>query len=455
METIRIKPKEKGAAVLPVALTVLFSPSLEGTGGQRVVFNGALMVGRGPDGVDLALSDATVSRRHFRVSNQTAGLVLEDFGSANGTFVNGERVSGALLAAGDLIRVGNTLLLVGESQEAPDLPTGPLDGVVIRSPAMARVVAQLVAVSKSNKPVFLVGETGVGKDVLARLLHRASGRMGEFCPVNCAAMPDTLVESVLFGSTKGAYTGSTRSEPGWFKRADGGTLFLDELGEMPSHVQAKLNHVLETGTITPVGTTESLEVDVRVVAATNRVGILDGADCGFREDLLARIEDAIILVPPLRERLEEIPPLLDLVVRELGREQTGLGVGFVERALLYPWPRNVRQLLKTVAACLSRLPEGHMAEAEDFMVVAGGFGSSGESVSGGNSDSVSVGPPMPRVEDESENMDMGMSHAVIGRALMKNGGNVSAAARELGMTRPRFYRLMRRFGIEPGRGDAG
>jgi len=183
LETIRIKPKEKGAAVLPVALTVLFSPSLEGTGGQRVVFNGALMVGRGPDGVDLALSDATVSRRHFRVSNQTAGLVLEDFGSANGTFVNGERVSGALLAAGDLIRVGNTLLLVGESQEAPDLPTGPLDGVVIRSPAMARVVAQLVAVSKSNKPVFLVGETGVGKDVAAAQGQRSDGGVlsGELC----------------------------------------------------------------------------------------------------------------------------------------------------------------------------------------------------------------------------------------------------------------------------------
>lgn len=436
METIRIRPTPKADGGPECYLLRAFPPSRPDgipSAGDWTNIRPGLVVGREPiEAGSMTVCDATMSRRHFRFSADGEAPVLDDLGSANGTYVNGKRVRSARLGPGDVIRAGSSLLLVCDRKPG-GLEGDGEDGVVAVSAAMVEAVSHLRTIAPARVPVFLLGETGVGKDLLAGVLHKWSGRRGEFCAVNCAAMPETLVESVLFGSVKGSYTGSMRTETGWFRKADGGTLFLDELGEMPQHVQAKLNRVLEGGTVTPVGATESFQVDVRVVAATNRLGCLGSGDLGFRADLLARLEDEIVVIPPLRDRREDTVPLMMLAVAKEGKEAGSFDVSYVEQALIYSWPRNVRQLLKVVGAALRRLPEGGSLVASNFEV-------RGDWAMGTDSS-----PSVPAL-DPAEEPNLGLEN--VRAALAKAGGNVTAAARLLGINRRRMYRVMHLLGLD-------
>jgi DNA-binding NtrC family response regulator len=235
--------------------------------------------------------------------------------------------------------------------------------IVGRSPALKRLLDQLALVAATQSTVLILGETGTGKELVARAIHDRSPRHERpLVKVNCAALPRELVESELFGHEKGAFTGATQQRRGRFELADGGTLFLDEVGELPLEAQAKLLRVLQEQEFERVGGTRSLHTDVRVIAGTNRDLQAQVGAGGFRSDLFYRLNVFPVTVPPLRERREDIPPLvahfLARSARKLGKAFEGVSPAFLERARAYPWPGNVRELENAVerAAILSRGP---------------------------------------------------------------------------------------------------
>ncbi len=231
------------------------------------------------------------------------------------------------------------------------------DPLVGDSPALARVREQIAQVAATDSTVLIEGETGTGKELVARAIHAQSARRDRaLVKLNCAALPRELVESELFGHEKGAFTGAHQQRRGRFELADGGTLFLDEIGEMPLEAQAKLLRVLQEREFERVGGTRALHVDVRVIAATNRDLAAEVAAGRFRADLYYRLNVFPIRLPPLRERRDDIPRLLQHVAsriaRRLGRELTGIAPGFVEAASAYGWPGNVRELENVVERAL-------------------------------------------------------------------------------------------------------
>jgi two-component system response regulator HydG len=233
------------------------------------------------------------------------------------------------------------------------------------SPAMRAVRERIQRVADAPAPVIILGETGTGKGLVARALHADSRRAGRaFVSLNCAALPEPLLESELFGYVKGAFTGATADRAGLFAEADGGSLFLDEIGEMPPSLQAKLLHVLESGTVRPVGAAKQVEVDVRIIAATHKNlgrAVREGT---FREDLLYRLDVLSIVLPPLRDRRDDIPALLEHFLAEAQRRcphapVKGLSAAALAQMKGYRWPGNVRELAHTVEklVLLGRAPE--------------------------------------------------------------------------------------------------
>jgi DNA-binding NtrC family response regulator len=321
-----------------------------------------IVVGReaGPDG--LTLDDHEASRRHARFTRRAGtdgGWSVEDLGSRNGTFVDGARLANPVsLAPGAVVRVGKTLLVYVDAELRAQTPLAreapPLLGASL---AMQRVRGEIERVAQEALPVLIVGETGVGKELVAEQLHARSGRRGPFVPVNCAAIPAELAESELFGHVAGAFTGATQRGEGLFMAAQGGTLFLDEIGEMPPAIQPKLLRALAVGEVRPVGSTEARRVDVRVVAATLRdLGAEESAG-RFREDLLARLAGWTIRVPPLRERREDILGLANAILRRQP-DAPEPSADAAEALLLHGWPRNVRELEQVLAAAAVRRANG-------------------------------------------------------------------------------------------------
>jgi two-component system response regulator HydG len=231
-------------------------------------------------------------------------------------------------------------------------------GLVAASAAMQRVLAVIARVAKTDAPILITGETGAGKGAVARAIHGESDRArGPFVMVNCAALPDPLLESELFGHVKGAFTGAAADRAGLFAEADGGTLLLDEIGEMSPALQAKLLHVLESRRIRPLGAAGERAVDVRVLAATHRDLRARIAEGSFREDLLFRLEVVPIDIPPLRARRDDLPALLehflaDARARHASSKVTGFGKDALARLLDYAWPGNVRELAHVVERCV-------------------------------------------------------------------------------------------------------
>jgi two-component system response regulator HydG len=245
-----------------------------------------------------------------------------------------------------------------------------LQGLIAQSPAMLRVFAVIERIAKTDVPILVTGETGTGKSAVARAIHGESARAGgPFVAVNCAALPEPLLESELFGHVKGAFTGATADRTGLFAEAHGGTLFLDEIGEMSPGLQAKLLHVLESGQIRPVGATRERAIDVRVLAATHRDLRQRVQDGTFREDLLYRLDLVTIELPPLRSRRDDIPAFLaHFVAQARQRHRTSMATGFSREATArlfdYAWPGNVRELAHVVERCVLLADGPEVAEAE-------------------------------------------------------------------------------------------
>jgi DNA-binding NtrC family response regulator len=244
------------------------------------------------------------------------------------------------------------------SQSAADSPPAPeFEEILHRSRVMARLVQRSRRVALRNVPVLIEGESGTGKEMLARAIHRASPRNDKpFIAVNCGAIPESLVESTLFGHEKGSFTGATADKKGHIREANGGTLFLDEIGELPLSAQVKLLRPLQEGRVQPVGSSREYEVDIRILAATNRTVADEVASGRFREDLFYRLAVAVLKIPPLRERPGDLGLLVDELLKQVNREAASepgykekkLSAGARNLVLAHPWPGNVRELLNTL-----------------------------------------------------------------------------------------------------------
>jgi transcriptional regulator with AAA-type ATPase domain len=413
--TVRSIDEERSASSAPALALEMVHAVEPGEHGRFVTLSpqGLVLVGRGVE-TGLRVSDERLSRLHFRIvwDAVVGSYRCADAGSANGTFLNGSRMDSALLSPGDVIRAGRTLLVVR-----------PLEA---ESPADAEVQR----LAKSGLPVLVSGETGTGKERLARRLHEASGRTGALVSINCGTLSRELAAAELFGHTRHAFSGADVARVGLFRSAEGGTLFLDEIGDLPQEVQPALLRVLQEHSLRPVGSDREVPVDARIVAATHRDLEKDVREGRFREDLLARIAHGVLTVPPLRQRRWQILRL----ARDFAPELT-LTTSAAEGLLLWTFPRNVRELKAVMESLRANPPPDRVVCARD------------------------LAPRIPTPDDRGRNAER--AHASSKSALepgtskrealilllRKHRGSIAVVARDLGKPRSQVYRWMRQYGL--------
>ena len=326
-----------------------------------------IVIGKDPT-ADIALDDPAVSWRHCEVKRTSAGVHIKDLESRNGTVVGGVAMESGLLFHGSTIRVGETEIYFLSDQEEEAGADGPTSfgSAVGTSPVMRKLFALLERLAPTDLSVTLIGETGTGKDVLARALHGASKRKDrDFVVFDAGSVAATLIESRLFGHTKGAFTGAISDHQGQFEAANGGTLFLDEIGELNLELQPKLLRALEQRTIVRLGGSTEIPVDVRIISATNRELTTEVEEGRFREDLFFRLGVAVVRVPPLRDRREDIPLLVQAFSEDLPRKVTFSNAA-IAVLQAQQWPGNVREL-KNVLALAAAVSESDVLEPRDFL----------------------------------------------------------------------------------------
>ncbi|MDB4962749.1 MAG: Sigma 54 interacting domain protein [Myxococcales bacterium] len=299
---------------------------------------------------DLVIHDACVSQIHCILERRPGGAILvRDRDSRNGTYIDGNAVEAAELRVGSYLSIGRTTL-VAIAGPGPD-PTSALEALRGHDPALRTTIDQALRAAQSDCNVMIVGETGTGKDLLARVIHEASRRVaGKFVAVNCGGIPRELIASELFGHEKGSFTGAMNDRDGYFVEAHGGTLFLDEIGELPLEMQPHLLRALESRRVRRVGGGSERAVDTRIVSATNRLDGLGTESSKLRVDLYHRLATVILSLPPLRERMGDLVGLVEGMLRNLAPEHGEKHVTEDAWKVLagYPWPGNVRELRHAV-----------------------------------------------------------------------------------------------------------
>jgi transcriptional regulator of acetoin/glycerol metabolism len=399
-----------------------------------------MVVGRDDD-CDTVLTGTELSRRHaeFRVDGPL--VAVRDLASRNGVYVNGERITDAPLLSGDVIRCGEWIgVVVSEPADAPpfaEITPGWWGGA-----KLAAAVQPLRHV-QGELPVIVQGETGTGKEGSAHAVHLWSGRKGPFVALNCAALPAELAEAELFGYRKGAFTGANQTSLGLFRAAEGGTLFLDEILELPVPLQAKLLRVLEDRKVRSLGETRDVAIDVRVVAATQESLADAVAMRRFRADLHARLDGLTVVLPPLRDRREDVVPLfLELLRAHTGGRPPAVEPKLVEALCLYDWPLNVRELALLARRLLSLnghesvLRKAHLPERMIGRVAADGSGDAAGDASGPARATAPGDKRARRATDDQSEFE-----ALI-EALRRAEGSVGKAASLVGISRARAYRLI-------------
>jgi two-component system NtrC family response regulator len=389
-----------------------------------------VVIGRG-EGCDVVIDHRSLSRRHalFRPGPPPT---VQDLGSTNGTLVAGALRHGGdpvPLGAGDGFRIGPfSFVIVGRQQGEQSLSVTGREQLRVMDPTPRAVPGLVRDFSRSGASVLILGETGVGKEVLAETVHQLSGRTGELTRINCAALTENLLESELFGHEKGAFTGAVKQTPGKIETAHGGTLFLDEIGDLPLSLQAKLLRFLQERVIERIGGRQEIPVDVRIVCATHQ-SLKDHATTGrFREDLYYRLAEIVVEIPALRTRSGDVALLAHSFVRRFAAEQRRGSMMLMPEALSalesHSWPGNVRELENVLKRAVI-MAEGNRITAADIGLEPNG------DVSHFN---------LRQVREEAE------KHAVL-RVLARVNGNLSKAAELLGVSRPTLYDLMHRFGL--------
>ncbi len=403
----------------------------------------ALVLGREPEGDGVALDDAEASRRHAVVEPSSDGWTVRDLGSHNGTYVDGLRCETGALHHGSVLRLGRSLVLFLDQWVLPGELRVPETSLRGMSLPMQRVRREIAQVAPTTVPVLVLGETGVGKELVAREIHRLSQRTGELVAVNCAAIPASLAEAELFGHLSGAFTGATQSRDGLMAAANRGTLFLDEIGELPPEVQPKLLRALAEGEVRPVGGTAVRRVDARIVSATRRPLVEDARSEAFRADLYARLAGWRLEIPPLRERREDILPLATHFLAAAG-SRLGLSTHAAEALLLHGYPFNVRELEQAMAASAVRaqgepmLRRSHLP-AEIATVLAPRPAASDPEPK----------RPTPLVPEALVPATETPDRAALVQILEHFQGNVERTASYFGKNRKQIYRWLEAEGLDP------
>ena len=396
-------------------------------------------IGSGDD-CDLVLRDPTVSRLHLVVRIEGEAIRVTDAGSRNGTLLDSIRVVDAYARPDSTLTLGGTTLRLRMLSDVVELPLSlreRVGGMIGRSVAMRRVFAMIERVARSDQTILVEGETGTGKELAAEAIHDESRRDGaSFVVFDCGAVSASLIESELFGHVRGAFTGAVADRPGAFEAASGGTLFLDEIGELPLDLQPKLLRALEQQQIRRVGSNTPRQVDVRIVAATNRALATEVDRGRFREDLYYRLAVIPLRLPPLRERLGDIPLLIRHFEKQLqgrpgSRVTPPLSEGLIDAFAARAWPGNVRELRNEVARAVSLGAD----------LVRGG---------GAPAPSPAIGAAVDLSEllfSGRERIAEAYERAYIEAALRQTGGNVSRAAELAGVNRKFIQRAMKRYGL--------
>ncbi len=389
----------------------------------------ATIVGRDRS-CDIVIDDEALSRKHLRIVRGPP-ITVEDLGSRNGTTLRGSKLAAKQpveIQLGEPISIGAIQVFVEPAR--PRDVSAP-DGIVIADPKMQQLYKVLEVVAASPLRVLITGETGSGKEVIARAVHARSRRNTKpFLAINCAALAEGLLESELFGHDKGAFTGAVVAKAGLFEASDGGTLFLDEVGELSASTQAKLLRVLESGEVTRLGSVRSLVVDVRVIAATHRDLRARVTEGSFRQDLYYRLDGATLHLPPLRERSSELEPL----ARRFATEMAGkLGVSpptiraeAIAALARHAWPGNVRELRNVIERAVV-MREGAAVRARDLELTT----PTAQPLAGGDLWSDVEQLERQRIVD----------------VLAATAGNQSAAARRLGIARATLIKRIEQFGL--------
>ena len=377
----------------------------------------------------IVLPGHDVSRRH--AETRRAGLLplVRDLESRNGTWVNGAKIDERPLGPNDVLRIGEWVGIVVEVRH-DDSATGfvEIEHGWFGGPALASAIEPARRVAGTDLPVIVEGETGTGKEGIARAVHARSGRSGAFVAVNCAAIQSAMAEGELFGYRKGAFTGADRANDGYFRAASQGTLFLDEILELPAAVQSKLLRAIEQGEVQPLGEAHPVRVNVRIICATQDPLPAAVAERRFRADLLARLDGVTITLPPLRERREDIAPLFLRLLHDLGGgTPPAVDPKLIESLLLYDWPLNVRELVLLVRRILAM--HGAEPALKRSMLPERMTGTAPSTI-----------PPPPGTR-RAPTADAGAFDQFL-LALRAARGNVSRAATALGISRARAYRLL-------------
>ncbi|HWM84889.1 MAG TPA: sigma 54-interacting transcriptional regulator [Kofleriaceae bacterium] len=399
-----------------------------------------LVIGR--SGSDLVLSDRRVSALHAEIRLEPDGYRVRDLGSTNGTYAWGMKIVEAFIGPGTTLVVGDSAVRFVPLPEAVEMPlwaSTHLCGLVGRSPAMRRLFDTIDRVASTDATALVTGETGTGKELVAEALHERSARSGRpFVVLDCSAVPVALFEDHLFGHEAGSFTGAGRATAGVFEEAHGGTLFIDEVGELPQDAQAKLLRAVETRRVRRLGGVETIDCDVRLIAATNRNLAAEMNRGNFRADLYFRLAVARLNVPPLRERLEDIDLLTEHFLAQHPRERAALlPDDFLTWARAQMWPGNVRELRNALERAITTHPEAGWAPEDPVEPPA----------------LLDVDVSLPFRESKARIVEA-FERRYATRLLETHEGNISAVARSAGLDRMSVYKLLDRLRLR-GRWKGG
>ncbi|HQB45201.1 MAG TPA: sigma 54-interacting transcriptional regulator [Polyangiaceae bacterium] len=457
---IPASPESASRGGTSAGLVLLYSQSYKQLQPAYPLTTSEVFIGRDPL-CAIVVPERAVSRHHAMLKYNGESWLLRALGGANGTMVDGHFIDEIELEHLHEIRVGDTVMkfvLAGAENYMSYGIDGAMVGSVQRRStrltelvggwAIDRIGAQLERIAPLELLIVIQGESGTGKEVVAREIHRLSGRAGPLRAVNCAAIPPNLIESELFGYKRGAFSGAERDKLGLIPAANHGTLLLDEIGDMPLEAQAKLLRVIQSGEIYPVGATTAQHVNVRFICATNRNLPNLVKEGRFRGDLLARLNEFSIELPPLRERKEEIFQLSRTLIARHGHADKQISFPFMLALLHYDWPYNVREL----EACLRRavaiadtpvLDPRHLPDCiREAMVPYGTrLAPSSEPAP------IAVHEPSPAAPASCRPRASAPSEQRMRELLAAHRGNVAAVGRELGKERMQIHRWMQRYGI--------